>query len=111
MPKTTFMSNHNNFYYHVMPFDLKKVGATYLEVYVDDMIVKVMEGDSHTNDLEDILQSIRRYDMRLNPFKCSFGVHEGKFTGFMLTRIRIEANLGKFQVVIDMRTPTNMKKV
>lgn len=27
--KTTFMLNHGNYYYNVMPFDLKNVGATY----------------------------------------------------------------------------------
>jgi len=27
--KTTFMMDSNNFYYEVMPFDLKNVGATY----------------------------------------------------------------------------------
>lgn len=27
--KTTFMSNHDNYYYNVMPFDLKNVTVTY----------------------------------------------------------------------------------
>lgn len=89
-PKITFMLNHdNNNYYNVMPFVLKNNGATSqrlmdvvlahqirrnIEVYVDDMIVKIMEGHSHTDDLKDILQSAMRYDMHLNPAKSSFGV-------------------------------------
>lgn len=55
--KKTFMSNHGNYYYNVMPFILKNIGTTYqqfmdvvfshqigrnLEVYVDDMIVKTI---------------------------------------------------------------------
>lgn len=59
VPKTIFMSNHGNYYYNGMPFNLKNVGDTYqhvmdvvfdhqigwnLEVYVDDMIVKTIEG-------------------------------------------------------------------
>lgn len=62
-----------------------------LEVYVNNMIVKMMEGHSHAEGLEDILQSLRRYDMRLNPTKCSFEVQDGKFLGFMLTMRGIEA--------------------
>ena len=27
--KTFFMSNHDNYYYNVMPFKLKNIGATY----------------------------------------------------------------------------------
>ncbi|RDY13728.1 hypothetical protein CR513_01311, partial [Mucuna pruriens] len=55
MEKTTFITTWGTFYYNVMPFGLKNVGATYqctivtlfhdimhkeVEVYVDDMITK-----------------------------------------------------------------------
>ena len=55
MEKTSFITKWGTYYYRVMPFGLKKVGATYqraattffhdmmhrdVEVYVDDMIVK-----------------------------------------------------------------------
>lgn len=66
----TFMLNHGNCYYNVMPFDLKNVGATYrrlievvfsdqigrnLEVYMDYMIVKTIEGRIHAASLKDDL--------------------------------------------------------
>lgn len=94
--KTTFMLNHKNYYYNSMPFDLKNVGATYqrlmdivfshkigcnLEVYVDDMIVKTNDGRNHDKYLEDVLQPVRKYDMCLNPAKCSFKVQVEKFLG------------------------------
>lgn len=67
-----------------------------LEVYVEDMIVKTIKMPNHAEDLEDILQSSRKYDMRLNLASCSFGVQAEKFLGFILTRRSIEANLDKF---------------
>lgn len=88
-PKTTFMSNHDNYYFNVMLFGLKNSDATYqrlmdaflvhqirknLEVYFDNMIFKTMERHSHVVDLHDILQLVKKYDMRLNPAKCFFGV-------------------------------------
>lgn len=57
--KTSFISNHDNYYYNVIPFSLKNDGTTYqrlvdtvfsnqigqnVEVNVDDMIVKTTEG-------------------------------------------------------------------
>lgn len=63
----------------------EKIGHN-LEVDNDDMIVKTSEGDSHTIDLEDILGSIKSYNMRLNPTKYSFGVKACKFLGFTLTK-------------------------
>ncbi|MCI87571.1 hypothetical protein A2U01_0108855, partial [Trifolium medium] len=38
------------------------------------MVVKTVEEGEHDKDLADILASVRKYDMRLNPAKCSFGV-------------------------------------
>ncbi|MCI61650.1 hypothetical protein A2U01_0082907, partial [Trifolium medium] len=68
-----------------------------LEVYIDDMVVKTAEEGEHVKDLADILSSVRRYNMRLNPSKCSFGVQAGTFLGFLLTHRGIEANPEKCQ--------------
>ncbi|WJX77767.1 hypothetical protein P8452_61043 [Trifolium repens] len=104
-PHTAFMTNTCNYFYNVMPFGLKN-----LEVYIDDMVVKTTEAGEHDQDLSDILASVRKYNMRLNPAKCSFGVQSGKFLGFMLTNRGIEANPDKCQAIIDMRSPHQSKK-
>jgi hypothetical protein len=82
-----------------------------LEVYIDDMVVKTGKEGNHHSDLEEILSSVRKYNMRLNPTKCSFGVQAGKFLGFMLTNRGIEANPEKCQAIIDMRSPETVKEV
>nr|KYP71888.1 Retrovirus-related Pol polyprotein from transposon 17.6 [Cajanus cajan] len=123
---TAFITEQANYYYHVMPFGLKNVGATYqrlmdkvfaeqivrnLEVYVDDMVIKTKSVNDHVRDLEEIFQQVRRYNMRLNPEKCVFGVQGGKFLGFMITCRGIEANPDKCQALINMRSPQNHKEV
>jgi hypothetical protein len=125
-PKTAFMTNTKNYHYEVMSFGLKNAGATFQrsmdttfsqqigrnqEVYIDDLVAKTKEGRSHTDDLEEILSQVRRYIIRLNPAKCSFGVQAGKFLGFLLTRRGIEANPDKCQAIIDMRSPSSIKEV
>lgn len=82
-----------------------------LEVHVDNMIIKIEERHIHIDDLEDIPKSVRKYDMYLNPSKCSFGVDAGKFMRFMLTRRGIEANPDKCHAVINMMCPNNVKEV
>lgn len=62
-------------------------------------------------DLEDILQSVRNYNMRLSPAKYSFGVQADKFLGFMLIKRGIEANPDKCQTFIKMRSSSNIKEV
>lgn len=118
------MSNKSNYNYEVMPFGLKIVRATYqrlmdmmftsqirrnLEVYVYDMVIKTPEEKSHVRDIEETLKSIRKFDTRLNPDKCTSIVQAGKFLGFMLTLLGIEENPHKCQVSINMRNPTLVK--
>lgn len=38
------------------------------------------------------MESVKRYNMGLNLAKFSLDMHSGKFLGFMLTPIEIEAN-------------------
>jgi len=98
--KTAFMGVRANFCYRVMPFGLKNVGATYqrmmdrilqpllgrnVESYVDDMVVTSSGNDVHALDIQELFDTINKYQLKLNPEKCVFGVKAGKFLGFMLT--------------------------
>ncbi|XP_072064426.1 uncharacterized protein [Arachis hypogaea] len=82
-----------------------------VEVYVDDMVVKTKVGHPHIEDLEEIFTQVRKYNMRLNPEKCAFGVQGGKFLGFILTSRGIEANPEKCQAILDMHSPKTIKEV
>ena len=98
--KTVFITKEGLYCYKVMPFRLKNAGATYqrlvnkifdekigrsMEVYVDDVLVKSPTIEQHIKDLADTFASLRLYNMRLNPEKCTFGVEAGKFLGFMIS--------------------------
>ncbi|XP_068461731.1 uncharacterized protein [Phaseolus vulgaris] len=126
VPKTAFTTDTANYCYKVMPFGLKNAGATYqrlmdkvfkdqigknMEVYVDDMVVKSGEIEKHLEDLEEVFAQIRKYEIRLNPEKCVFGVRGGKFIGFMLTNRGIEANPDKCEAIMKMGSPKNLKEV
>ncbi|RDX66820.1 Retrovirus-related Pol polyprotein from transposon opus, partial [Mucuna pruriens] len=107
-----------------MPFGLKNARATYqrlmnqifkdhignhLEVYMDNMVVKSKMEKRHAENLVSILKVFRRYQLRLNLEKCSFGVKAGKFLGFMLTRTGIKANPKKCNIVIDIEAPRSVE--
>ncbi|GJU81545.1 reverse transcriptase domain-containing protein [Tanacetum coccineum] len=49
--------------------------------------------------------------MKLNPKKCSFGMEEGKFLGYIVTSKGIRANSKKTKVVIDMPSPKTLKQM
>lgn len=66
VPKTSFISNHGNYYYNIMPFGLKNADVTYqrlvdaifahqirryLKAYIDDMLINKEEEQCHVDDL------------------------------------------------------------
>ncbi|XP_056688783.1 uncharacterized protein [Spinacia oleracea] len=65
----------------------------------------------HLDDLRETFETVRTYQMRLNPKKCIFGVSSGKFLGFLIDERGIEANPDKVQAVIDMTSPRTVKDV
>ncbi|KAL0398111.1 UNVERIFIED_CONTAM: Polyprotein P3 [Sesamum radiatum] len=94
--KTSFVTEQGTYCYTVMPFGLKNAGATYqrlvnsmfqkqigknMEVYIDDMLVKSQKKEHHINDLTECFEILKKFGMKLNPSKCTFGVRGGKFLG------------------------------
>ena len=82
-----------------------------MEDYVDNMLLKSLDEGKHLNDLQETFDTLRQYNMKLNPSKCSFGVSLRKFLGFMVSHRGIEANLDKIQAILDMKPPRNIKEV
>ena len=62
-------------------------------------------------DLKETFDTLRFYNMKLNPGKCAFGVMAGKFLGFMVSQRGIEANSNKIQAIMEMAPPRNVKEV
>ncbi|KAL5749566.1 hypothetical protein ACOSP7_024169 [Xanthoceras sorbifolium] len=82
-----------------------------MEVYSDNMLTKSLEADSHQADLEETFTTLRRYNMRLNPEKCVFGVTSGKFLGFMVHQRGIEANPDKIKAIQELQSPRTIKEI
>ena len=61
------------------------------------------------DDLREIFDTLRSYNMKLNPNKCAFRVIAGKLLGFMVSQRGIEANPNKIQIIIEMAPPRNVK--
>ena len=124
--KTAFISPDANYYYTVMPFGLKNVGATYqrmitrifrdkigriVEVYIDDMVVKSKQESQHVEDLQGTFEVLRQHKLRLNAGKCVFSVGAGKFLGYLITNWEIEINLDQIDAVRCLNPPSNLKEV
>ncbi|XP_050217341.1 uncharacterized protein LOC126668172 [Mercurialis annua] len=82
-----------------------------MEVYVDDMIVKSIRAEDHPADVKIVLETLKKYQLKLNPEKCVFGVPAGKFLGYMVSQRGIEANPDKIEAVLKMTPPRSIHEV
>ena len=97
-----------------MPFGLKNVGATYqramvtlfhdmmhkeIEVYVDDLIAKSQKDESHVENLWKLFKRLRKFQLKLNLAKCTFGATSGKLLRFIVSKKRIEVDPDKIKAI------------
>ena len=82
-----------------------------IEVYIDDMVVKSKVVSEHVRDLGDNFEILKRHKLRLNTFKCSFGVGSSKFLGYMVTHRGIEVNPDQVKAINSLQPLWNPKEV
>ena len=90
--KTAFITPFGAFCYLTMTFGLRNAGATFqhcmqkcllkqlgrnAHVYVDDIVVKTEKRGTLLKDLKETFENLRRFQIKLNPEKCVFGVPIG----------------------------------
>ncbi|KAG9458315.1 hypothetical protein H6P81_002823 [Aristolochia fimbriata] len=123
---TAFRTPKEIFCYKVMPFGLKKAGATYkramqnifddflhkrVECYVDDLVVKTKQRANHLLDLRAVFERLRRFQLKMNPLKCTFGVTSGKFLGFLVHHRGIKIDQSKIDAIQKMPEPRNVSEL
>ncbi|GJT94138.1 reverse transcriptase domain-containing protein [Tanacetum coccineum] len=123
---TAFYTDQGTYCYTKMSFGLKNAGATYqrlvdstfqsqigrnLESYVDDMVIKSVDKKMLLADISETFDNLKKINMKLNPKKCSFGVEEGKFLGYMVTSEGIRANPRKTRPLADLQSPRTLKEM
>nr|GEX07667.1 reverse transcriptase domain-containing protein [Tanacetum cinerariifolium] len=124
--KTTFHTRQEVYCYTKMPFGLKNAGVTYqrlmdkafesqvgwnIEVYVDEQVVKSYTEAEMMRDIEETFRTLRKVNMKLNPKKCSFGLTEGVFLGYVITPEGIKPCPKKTTAVLQLPSPRTIKEV
>ena len=135
---TSFITPYGSYCYVTMPFDLKNDGATYqrcmqqcfadqidlpdrpdqaerpkliIAVYVDDKVVKTAQACDLIANLATTFANLRRFNIKLNPEKCVFGVPKGKLLGYIMSKHGIESNPKKIMTISNMGPIRNVKGV
>jgi hypothetical protein len=110
----------------IMTFALKNASATYqramnlifrdllrvlMEVYIDDLVVKLVGFEEHMTHLKLSLERMKKYGLRMNPLKCTFRVTSGRFLGFIVHEHGIQIDPNKIESMGKIGEPVWKKDV
>jgi hypothetical protein len=123
---TMFIIVDGLFCYVSMPYDLKNALPTFIcvmhntfgdiirdlvEVYIDDIIIKVKSCTSLLDNLTLVFDRLCLTRTKLNSDKCVFGVTVGKLLGFLISYRGIEVNPEKIKTIEAMRPSARINDV
>lgn len=95
---TVFRTLKGVYCYIVIPFGLKNAGAIYqramqniiddllhknVKCYIDNLVVRSRKRVDHLKDLRMVFELLRRYQLRMNPLKCAFGLLLASFLALL----------------------------
>nr|GEV71382.1 hypothetical protein [Tanacetum cinerariifolium] len=88
----------------------KQIGRN-LEVYVDDLVIKIRMEEEVIRDAEETFKTLRKINMKLNPKKCAFGMREGTFLGYKVDADGMRVSPNKVKALIDLPSLECLKDV
>ncbi|GJR18230.1 reverse transcriptase domain-containing protein [Tanacetum coccineum] len=124
--KIAFITSQGIFCYTKMLFGLKNAGATYqrlvdmafqkqigrnLEVYFDDLVIKIHMEEKIIRDIAETFKTLRQINMKLNQKKCTFGMHEEMFLGYKVNAEGLKVCPDKADAVLSLPSPGCLKDV
>ncbi|KAL3527705.1 hypothetical protein ACH5RR_012361 [Cinchona calisaya] len=113
---TAFRTPKGIYCYKVMPFGLNNAGGTSkghakdlydmlhknVECYVDDLVVKSKKQIDHIQNLRRVFERLRKYQFKMNPLKCAFGITSENFLGHIVHSRGIEIDQSKIDTILRM---------
>ena len=82
-----------------------------IEVYVDDMIARSHTEEEYLDHLHKLFERLKKYKLRLNPNKCTFGVRSGKLLNFIVSGKGIEVDPAKVKAIQEISATRTKKEV
>jgi hypothetical protein len=123
----SFITPFDTYCYMTISFRLKNVGAIYqraiqqclaneikddlVKAYINDVVVKTREAHTLVDNLQHTFTDVNKYQWKVNPKKCIFGVPSSILLGNVISHDSIHPNPTKVKTVLDMQPPKNVKDI
>lgn len=124
--KTAFSTDRGHYEFLRMPFGLKNAPATFQRVmnrafrgligricfvFMDDIIVFGQTLEEHNQNLIEVLDRLRQFNLKLEPDKCEYLKPELQYLGHIITENGVKPNPEKIKAVQDFPEPKTPKQI
>lgn len=124
--KTAFVTSTGHYEYLVMPFGLRNAPASFQRCvkhalgnlfnngainYLDDVIVYSKDMDSHVKLLEEVFNRLEQHHIKLNKTKCTFGVNEVEYLGFIIKDNTVTPSTKKLKAILEYPEPKDKSQI
>lgn len=124
--KTAFAINNGKYEFTRMPFGLKNAPAIFQRaiddvlrehigkicyVYIDDVIVFGSTFEEHLKNLNTVLETLKKANLRIQLDKSEFLHSELEFLGYIITENGIKPNVKKIEVMNRYPEPKSLKEL
>ncbi|CAM4556526.1 unnamed protein product, partial [Lepidochelys olivacea] len=120
--KMAFATPEGLYQYTVLPFGLHGAPTTfqrlmdkllrphgkYAAAYLDDVIIYSPDWETHLEKVEAVLDTLRKAGLTANPSKCSLGLAEAKYLGYIVGRGVGRPQLNKLEAI--QKWPRSLQK-
>ena len=126
VPKTAFRTRYGHFEFLVVPFGLTNAPASFMSIvnkifhdysdrfvmaYLDDILIYSISWKEHMKHLELVLSRLRANKLYAKLSKCTFGVQEIEYLGFVLKAGKIAMNPNKTDAIKAWIRPKSRRDV
>ncbi|XP_037870373.1 uncharacterized protein LOC119629252 [Bombyx mori] len=124
--KTAFSVPQGHFQFARMSFGLKNAPSTFQRlmntalsglqglrcfVYLDDIVCYSSDLKTQIQNLAEIFQRLRNFNLKLQPDKCEFLRREVAYLGHIISTDGVKPNPDKIKAVVEFPTPSNPKDI
>src|ERR1051325_177784 len=84
---------------------------SFVQVYIDDIVIKYVSDEIHLDHLRQSFERMRKHGLKMNPLNCAFFVQARNFLGFVVHKKRIEINQNKTKAIMETKAPTSKREL
>jgi hypothetical protein len=124
--KTAFSTKNGHWEYNRLPFGLKTAPSTFQRmintvlsgltgtrcfVFLDDIVIYAKSLSEHDAKLREVLERLRKHNLKLQPDKCEFLRTEVTYLGHVITEDGVRPDPGKVEVIEKFPRPQSAKQL